>query len=55
MSTPETTSPDRGREWPEHVLIADVAHRDRDEVELELLPDGGDWEDLPTISYVRAE
>lgn len=45
----------RKREWPERVRIANIAHSDRDEVELELLPEGDDWGDLPTASYVRAE
>lgn len=43
------------REWPERVLIANVSRSERDEAELELLPAGDEWEDLPTASYVRAE
>ena len=49
------TPDNQGRDWPERVLIANVAHRDRDEVALELLPQGEEWEDLPTATYVRAE
>lgn len=49
-SAPDT----QGREWPERVLIADIAHPSREEAELELLPSGeGDFEDLVFIAYVR--
>jgi hypothetical protein len=40
------------RQFPPRVLVANVAHPDREEVELELLPDTDDWGDLPTASYV---
>jgi len=49
---PQDRSRARGREFPQRVLIADIAHPDREEVQLELLSDGSDWGDLPTASYV---
>ena len=51
-NTPESDSP-RKQRFPQHVLVADVAHPDLEEVELELLPDD-DGRDLPTASYVLA-
>jgi hypothetical protein len=51
-SNPRTTRPMRERQFPQRVLIADIAHPDREEVELELLPGTADWGNLPTASYV---
>lgn len=52
-NTPESHLP-RERRFPQRVLIADVAHPDLEEVELELLPDEDGWEGLPRASYVLA-
>lgn len=49
---PESPHQPRKRQFPQRVLIADVAHPDREEAELELLPDDRGWGDLPTASYV---
>jgi hypothetical protein len=51
-SNPENQSQARRRQFPQRVLIANVAHPDREEVQLELLPDAGDWGDLTIASYV---
>ena len=51
-NNPESQSRARKRQFPPRVLIADIAHPDQEEVQLELLPDAGDWRDLPTASYV---
>jgi len=49
---PRTTRRAPERQFPQRVLTADIAHPDREEVELELLPDTADWGNLPTASYV---
>jgi hypothetical protein len=41
------------REFPDRILVADVAHPDRREVELEIVSDEYDWENLPTAVYLR--
>jgi hypothetical protein len=51
-NAPRNHSRARERQFPQRVLIADVAHPDREEVELELLPDTDDWGNLLTASYV---
>ena len=43
------------RPFPERILIADIAHPDRDECELEIVSDDHDWGDLPTAFYLRAD
>lgn len=43
------------RPLPERVLIADIAHPDRDEGELEIVSHDQDWGDLPTALYLRAD
>jgi hypothetical protein len=52
-TTPENHRPHEGR-FPQRVLIADIAHPDLEEVELELLPDEDGGEGLPTALYVLA-
>jgi hypothetical protein len=43
------------RPLPERILIADIAHPDRDECELEIVSDDHDWGGLPTALYLRAD
>ncbi len=41
--------------FPERILVADIAPPDRDECELQLVSENGDWGDLPVMRYVRAD
>ena len=43
------------RPLPERILIADIAHPDRDQGELEIVPLDRDWGDLPTALYLRVD
>ena len=41
--------------FPERILVADTSPPDRDECELQLVSENGDWGALPVIRYVRAD
>lgn len=41
------------REFPERLLVADIAHPDGDGVELAILSEEVDPGDLPLVSYMR--
>lgn len=48
-------SRDAEERFPRRILVADVAHPDRDEYELELVPEGREWGNLPVTPYERVD
>lgn len=41
--------------FPDRILVADIAHPERDEYELEIFREDNDWGDLPVTTYERAQ
>lgn len=43
------------RPLPDRILVADIAHPDLIESELEIVSDDRNWGDLPTAFYLRTD